>query len=410
MAEYIIAQANGRKIPKEDKIFGISTRAKTMIAKKGKENVVNATIGALLDDKGELIVLSSVVEELKNLNAADFAEYAPIGGIPEFKKAIKKAAFGTFEPKCFTEAVATPGGTGSIRNVVSNYSKYGDAILTADWFWAPYNSIAQEQGRTLETYEFLNKDGGFNKESFTAKVNELLAKQDSLVILLNTPAHNPTGYSLTSEDWDKVLKALASADSSKKITLFVDIAYIDFAGDEDEYRQFIPALETLPANVLPVLGYSASKTFTLYGMRCGAMICMAKTAAIAAEFKQVCEFSARATWSNSTRAAQKVVANIYDNPSLLDKVNQERKQYRDVLVARGRAFEKAANEAGLEIVPFDSGFFASIPCSNPDEVSRRLEKEGIFIVPLAKGLRVSVASISEEKCAAIPFKIAEAMK
>ena len=43
-------------------------------------------------------------------------------------------------------------------------------------------------------------------------------------------------------------------------------------------------------------------------------------------------------------------------------------------------------------------------------IHQKLEKEGIFIVPLAKGLRVSVASISEERCAAIPFKIAEAMK
>ena len=98
MAEYIMAQANGRKIPKEDKIFGISTRAKAMIAEKGKENVVNATIGALLDDRGDLIVMSSVVEELKKLNPTDFAEYAPIGGIPEFKKAIQKAAFGSFVP------------------------------------------------------------------------------------------------------------------------------------------------------------------------------------------------------------------------------------------------------------------------------------------------------------------------
>ena len=66
MAEYIMAQANGRKIPKEDKIFGISTRAKAMIAEKGKENVVNATIGALLDDRGDLIVMSSVVAYRRN--------------------------------------------------------------------------------------------------------------------------------------------------------------------------------------------------------------------------------------------------------------------------------------------------------------------------------------------------------
>ena len=59
--EYIFAQGNNREITGKDKIFGISQLAKTAIARDGKENVVNATIGALLDDNGELIVLSSVV-------------------------------------------------------------------------------------------------------------------------------------------------------------------------------------------------------------------------------------------------------------------------------------------------------------------------------------------------------------
>ncbi len=411
MSEYIMAQANGRKIPKEDKIFGISTRAKKMIAEVGKENVVNATIGALLDDQGDLIVLSSVTDAIMQLQPRDFAEYAPIGGIPEFRDAIQKAAFGNFKPSCHTYAVATPGGTGSIRNTVANYSQYGDKILTSDWYWAPYNSIAQEQGRKLETYELMNSEGKFNIESFSSKVSEILKEQDQLVILLNTPAHNPTGYSLTDEDWDAVLDVLkVQAEAGRNITLFVDVAYIDFAGDEDQYRSFLPKLENLPDGLLPILGYSTSKTFTLYGMRCGAMICMAKTQEIADEFKKVCEFSARASWSNCTRASQKVIANIYDDPQLLARVNEERKMYRDMLNARGKAFEEAALEAGLEIVPFDSGFFASIPCPNPDEVSKKLEAEGLFIVPLAKGLRVSVASVSEEKCREIPAKVKAAMK
>lgn len=66
-------------------------------------------------------------------------------------------------------------------------------------------------------------------------------------------------------------------------------------------------------------------------------------------------------------------------------------------------------KAGLEIVPFDAGFFASIPCDNPDEISRKLEKEGLFIVPLAKGLRVSVASVSEAACRKIPAMVKKAM-
>ena len=36
MGEFILARPNGRKIPREDKIFGISNRAKAAIAEKGR--------------------------------------------------------------------------------------------------------------------------------------------------------------------------------------------------------------------------------------------------------------------------------------------------------------------------------------------------------------------------------------
>lgn len=406
MAEFILARENGRKIPKEDKVFGASSRAKAMIAEKGADKVINATIGSLLDDDGRLVVLSSVDKVFRTLSPQDYADYAPIRGIPAFAEAVKKAAFGSYEPKGFVEAVATPGGTGSLRNVISNYSSPGDKIITSDWHWAPYNTIAGEIGRSVEVFELFTKDRKFNAQSLKAKVTELLALQESLVIILNTPAHNPTGYSLTLEDWDKVTAILTEAAAGgKAIALVVDAAYIDFAGDEEECRKFLPKLEEMPENVLPVIAYSLSKTFTLYGTRCGAAICMAKTAAIAEEFRKVCEFSSRGSWSNSAKVAQVILAKIYEDPELLEAVSSEREYYRNMLLARGRAFEEEAAKAGLEIVPFDAGFFASIPCGDPDAVSAELEKQGLFTIPLAKGIRVSVASVSEEKCRKIPAMV-----
>ncbi|WP_415931576.1 pyridoxal phosphate-dependent aminotransferase [Zhenpiania hominis] len=410
MSDYILAKQNGRTIPLEDKIFGISSRAKAMIAEKGADKVINATIGSLLDDEGKLVVLSSVVDTMKTLNPVDFADYAPIGGTPQFREAVKKAAFGSFQPSCFTEAVATPGGTGAIRNTISNYSRMGDKILTSDWHWAPYNTIAGELGRCIDTYPMFDENGMFHVNAFGEKVRELIAEQKSLVIILNTPAHNPTGYSLTLEDWSGVLNVLrGEAGKAESIVLLVDAAYIDFAGDEEEYRRFLPELEKLPENILPIIAYSLSKTYTLYGTRCGAMICMAQTAEVAAEFRRVCEFSSRGSWSNSAKLAQVILSKIYADEKLLKKVNEERAEYREMLIQRGRAFEEEARKAGLEIVPFDAGFFASIPCDNPDEISRKLEKEGLFIVPLAKGLRVSVASVSEAACRKIPAMVKKAM-
>ena len=92
----------------------------------------------------------------------------------------------------------------------------------ADWYWAPYNTIAQEQGRKIETFSFFNSERKFNYEDFGRKAAEILRKQDRLVIILNTPAHNPTGYSLTEEDWQKVKLVLLELPADKKVALLVD--------------------------------------------------------------------------------------------------------------------------------------------------------------------------------------------
>lgn len=412
MANYKMAEANSRIIPLEDKIFGINKLAKEMIAKEGAEKVVNSTIGSLLDDDGNLVVLSSVVEVLKDLTPTDYADYAPIAGTPDFQRDVQKAAFGNFKPKCFTEAIATPGGTGAIRNTIQNYSKRGDQVLTSDWYWSPYSTIAQEIERTITTYTLFDEKGNFNIASFDSKIKELLEKQDGLVIILNTPAHNPTGYTFTDSDWDLALNSMKEAikDGTKKITLLVDVAYIDFAGDGEKYRSFFPKLENLPANLLVVVGFSMSKGYTMYGMRSGAMICMTTDKEIADEFKTVCSFSSRGSWSNCTRASMAVLSNIYADQALLDKVTAEREGHCEMLVKRGKAFQTAADSIGLKTVPFDSGFFIVVPCENAEEVGKELQKEGIFTVPIGKGLRVSVASLSEEKCKMLPEKMLEAIR
>ena len=410
MSDFIFAAQQGRKIPKEDKNFAVNNRAKAMIAEKGKDAVVNATIGVLLDEEGKFVVLSSVNEVFKTLEAGEFAEYAPIGGIPGYKAAVLKDTFGSYEPKRHTVAVATPGGTGAIHNTIANYSEPGDKVLLTDWYWGPYGTIAGEIGRSLHTFKLVNEAGTFNTEDFEKQVMALLEVQDRLVIILNTPAHNPTGYSLTVDEWEEVASVLDRVPEDKKVTLLVDVAYLDFAGEAEEYRAFLPVLDSMGENILPVIAYSFSKSFTLYGMRCGAMICMAETEEVADEFRKVCEYSARAAWSNCTRAPQVMLSKIYEDPALLARIQEERAGFRDMLLRRGKAFEAAAKEAGLEIVPFDAGFFASVPCENPDAVGAELEKEGIFTIPLTMGVRISIASITEADCRRLPARILAAIE
>lgn len=399
---------NGRTIPAEDKVFALSGRAKAAIAAKGKDAVINATVGALLDDNGDLVVMSSVVDAIRTLTPADYAEYAPITGTPAFKDAVVKALFGSYGPSGHVSVCVTPGGTGSLTSVIANYSNYGDAVLTHDWCWANYKNIAVSQGRTLRTFRFFNEEGGFDAADLEKQLNELAAVQDQVVLMINTPAHNPTGYSLSLEDWDALISIVNKAEC--KVVLFLDIAYIDYAGEEDEVRAFLPKLADLGDHAIVIFGYSASKTLTAYGMRCGAIVCMAKNEEDAEEFRRAAEYSARSTWSNCNRSAMVVMGKIYSDPELQAKVDEERRMYRDMLLERGRFFEKTLNDNGVSCVPFSAGFFVTIACDDPAEVGRKLEEQDIFCLALAKGIRVSIASISKEKCVKCAEAIAALLK
>ena len=400
---------NGREIPQEDKVFAACKKALDAVSEYGPDEVINATVGALYDDEGQLLVFRSVDRLMKALRPEDFAAYAPIAGTPGFRKAILKAALSGFEPKSYTCAIGTPGGTAAIRNAIANYSCPGDRILTHNWHWAPYKSIAGELYRGIEYFELFDEEGRFNTADFDYKVKKLIRNQEHLVIILNTPANNPTGYTLTMDDWYAVKKTLDEIPLEKKTALVLDVAYIDFAGEPDEVRRFYSVIDNLRSNILPIIAYSASKTFTLYGGRCAAMICLAHSPDVAEEFEKVNSYSSRATWSNPPRAPQEVIERIYSDEKLLAEVEAERAEARDMLLARGKAFEEEAEKCGLKTVPFSAGFFVTIPCDDPDGVCDRLGEKNVFLIPFEGGVRASIAASSEDKCRRLPALIKAAM-
>ena len=95
-------------------------------------------------------------------------------------------------------------------------------------------------GCNLTTYSLFDKDRNFNTRSFFNKVTEILKSQNSLLIIINTPAHNPTGYTLSEEDWSQVLDICRKCvENGKRISILVDIAYIAYAGEKNETRRFM---------------------------------------------------------------------------------------------------------------------------------------------------------------------------
>ena len=406
-----IAAKHAKGKSAQDKIFGANAAAVAAAAKYGKDNVTNATIGAILDEDEQLVCLPTVEKVFRGLSTNEMIAYAPISGLPEYLDCVLTAAFGNSRPEGYIAAVATAGGTGAIHHAIWNYTETGDTVLCSDWYWGAYKVLCQDMGRNFTTYKMLDENNKFNLPALKEKVDELLSKQDNLLYLLNTPAHNPTGYSLSGEDMDGVLAILKEAAvPGKNIVFFLDVAYIDYAGEKEEVRKIFKKLSGLPANILCIVGYSMSKGFTMYGQRTGAMIGVSSDKSVIDEFAAINQYTSRATWSNINRPAMRTLATIYSDPELLAKVCAERDYYYQMIKARADLFTKEAEECGLPMLPYVAGFFLSIPAKNPDAICEKLHEDNIFAVPLAAGVRIAVCAVPLKKIKGMAAKVNAAMQ
>ena len=393
-----------------DAIFGASAAAKAATAKFGAEKVTNATIGAIIDEQEKLACIPTMEKVFRSMPMTDIIDYAPIAGLPDYLNAVVGLTFADQQPDGYVAAVATAGGTGAVHHAIANYSEVGDEVLTSDWYWGPYNALCREGGRKLVTYRLFDEQQNFNIRDFGEKVSSILSKQDSILIIINTPAHNPTGYSLSEEDWAQVLdvcKAQAK-NGAKKVSILVDVAYIDYAGEKNETRKFMKQFGGLPDNMLTMFAFSMSKGYTMYGQRTGAIIGLSASKAVIDEFAQIVKFSSRATWSNINRGAMTVLTKIQQDATLLAQFEKEREELYQTIRKRGAIFMEEAKACKLNALPYKAGFFISIPAADPGAVCDKLHDDLIFAVPLKMGVRVAVCAVPIAKMHGMAEKIKKA--
>lgn len=393
-----------------DKIFGAGAKAQQAINQYGRDRVINGAQGVLLDDQEKLVCLPTVEKVLRSLSTADLISYAPIRGLPEFLSDVIDVTFEEYKPDAYIQSIATAGGAGALHHAIWNYSAIGDTVLTTDWFWSPYRVLCQDALRSLDVFALFDELGNFNLRDFEHKTVALLKQQDNVLVILNTPAHNPTGYSLSVAEWEAVIDVCRryTGNADKKITLLVDAAYLDYTSDR-EGRKFFKAFENLPANIFIILAVSMSKSFTMYGQRTGAMIGISSDRQAIEEFVSVNEYTSRATWSNINRGAMKALTTVYRDKTLLSNLQNERSQYLRIIEERARIFIAEAKQVELETLPYLAGFFLTIPSAAPDEFCDRLNKENIFLVPLDKGIRIAVCAIPTHKIPGLAASIKKAM-
>ncbi len=373
----------------DDLIFTLNAAAQKRAATGAA--VINATVGALLDDSGKLVVHESVMALWRELTPMEIAPYAPIAGDPAFVLALTQRHWPELTSAGI--AVATPGGSGALALSLRNFVERGEAILTAAPFWGPYSTIAAEAQVRLETAPYPEPGQSLDIGAWEAKARDLLDEQGRLLVWLNDPCHNPTGRSLSRDDRRTLLSVLRDIASQGPVTLLLDFAYLDYARDPNEVREALSDYAAFGAeeNVLVCASLSLSKAFTLYGARAGALVFPWSTDSA---LKGALVSSCRGTWSNCARAPMSVLLRMTKSESAQAALAAEHAHWRGVLTERVAALDAALKAEGLPGAPWDGGFFVTLPAPpDPVAVGEKLQAADVFVVPMPEGLRVGVCGM-----------------
>lgn len=392
--------------PIVDTVFEIVAKAKEAKAQYGEDNVVDATIGALFDEEGHIVAFESVYNNYNKISNAKKAAYADsFVGNTNYRKQVYEWVIGNRCDALNHSVIATPGGSGAISLAISQLLNAGDSLLIPDLAWGSYQLMATMNNLKSETYMLFDQDK-FNIESFKKSCLNIIKHQSKLCVIINDPAHNPSGYSLSLAEWKAVISFLNMLSIDKPVILLNDIAYMDFGFDQEQVREYFKIFNDISSNLFIIVAFSCSKSLTAYGLRCGAAILLNQKAENVREVEIVFEKAARAIWSNVANAAMDNFAYVIS--SNRDNYINEKQQYIELLKQRSKIFLKQCDEVGLKYYPFVEGFFITVAMDSNearDAFHEALMQQQIYVVKVNKGIRVAICSLAVNKCDHLAYKM-----
>ena len=390
-----------------DTIFG--WYARYLKAKEDGHDAINGTAGLLLEDDGSLAINDVVDKMLREAPPVEFASYAPLKGLPDYLDLSISLALGEhredLEQLGFNfVSTATPGGSGALFLAANNLCERGEAILLRDRHWGPYAGFLKGCGLEMATWPLL-PDGEsdypfFADTAFEKAVEELAQKQNTVMVWLNDPAHNPTGLTMSPHGRRAaldIMMASASKHPETGHTLLLDTAYSLYADAPHGWGQTIK--ETMedgtpwPENFMIVYALSLSKSHTAYGLRTGALIGIHPDEAVTERLRDIFGTTGRQTWSAAPRILQYTAAQLHGNATTAQAWSDERDRLQSLLTDRRNAFVDACEKYDVPINPTHDGFFAWLEHEHPESITEACAQHHVYLVPLRGGIRIGLCAM-----------------
>ena len=358
-------------------------------AAEAKTARINATIGQLTDGRGHALPLPAISDHLVGVSLEDATLYTPQGGNLELREAwrqrLQRAGQGPMSlPFC------TVGLTHGLSLLAELFVDEDTDVLLPSPNWGNYNHIfGVKMGGRLHSYPVF-RDGVFDRDAIETALEHV---QKKAVLILNFPG-NPTGYTPTPEELAPWLDAIRR--SQKPVVVICDDAYAGFVYEDGLLSRspFHDLADAPTDRVLTVKVDGATKELCFFGGRVG-FVTFAASGQAADALDTKLKGIARASVSTAPAVSQALVLSALGSPDLA-RQQQER---LDESAARFRQLKAAIARHRLEVMPFNSGFFALLTVKgDPERLRQRLLDRGIGVIAMAQhsAIRVAFSSTAME--------------
>ena len=354
---------------------------------------VDLGVGVYRDAHGNTPVMRAVKEaEARLLKNETTKSYIGSHGDPRYGQAVLELVLGAQSPVLAANrasATQSPGGTGALR-LAADFIKSqlpGKGIWVSDPTWPNHLGIFHAAGVELKKYPYVDAD---NRLDFEGMLSALQQIPEGDVVLLHACCHNPSGFDLSREQWQRVLEVVRE----RRLLPLVDFAYQGF-GDGLYADAYGPRL--LAENLDEVMiTSSCSKNFGVYRERTGCMIMIARDSEQMENVRSQMAIVARENYSNPPAHGGAVVAEILHDEALATVWREELTEMRDRINGLRRDFVEALKPYGLDerfaFIAEQRGMFSYTGLS-PEQVDRLRDEFGIYMV---RSGRANVAGLSQE--------------
>ncbi|MFA6624159.1 MAG: pyridoxal phosphate-dependent aminotransferase [Bacilli bacterium] len=405
-----IARRGENKVSKSD-ILLIASKAKKDQAEGNK--IINASIGVFLNDDKTLNGVLPIKESLTK-HIVDDLSYPSVLGPKEYKEAVLtwllKDRLEGVVSNYYVPFGSTLGGTGACYIAFGTFLEEGDKVILPDPMWDNYKQIALKCGIGHQEYSLVDEKGNFNLESLKKTIEEVSKTQKHILVVINDPCQNPTGYCLKDEEYEKLFKYLQEEGKKEELTVLFDIAYIDYMTYGKKSYQVFDYVTRNENSFLPCFAFSCSKSFGVYGLRCGALFAFTKDEEVSGEILSSIGSYARGIYSCPNGPALHSVALALKDEWVKSELVSEIADNSDLLRKRGKLFISLLNENGISYYPYSFGFFVTIIVDDAFKLTDELTSIHSYVVPLDETrIRIALSGLNEEEMIELVKQIKEHM-